>query len=79
MYPNPVSGNAVFEFFLTETATVRVDIYDGTGRKIDEIYNALATPGENIFQWSTGHLAPGMYYAVLSAGTFKTGLKIIKQ
>jgi hypothetical protein len=79
IYPNPVSGHAVIQFNLAENALVRVDIYDATGRKMDEIYNSYVPAGEHWIHWSPANLNPGLYYTVLKAGNSKITLKIIIQ
>ena len=45
VYPNPTSGQATFEFGITENARVTLDIYSITGQHIDRIFDASMDAG----------------------------------
>jgi hypothetical protein len=79
IHPNPVTDYALIQFSLNENTTVTLDIYDVMGRKTGEICNRHYAAGDHWIEWTPADLNPGIYYATMIVGNFKSVVKIIKQ
>lgn len=60
LYPNPADTRSQLEFNLTETKSINVNLLDGMGRLVQDVYsgNAIGLQRHDIL---TGDLAPGLY------------------
>jgi len=78
VYPNPTKGQAQIEYSLRAPSTVRLGIYDVTGRLVREVVNGAQPAGVHKATWDgkgdNGHQAPsGIYFLKLNAqGVNKT-------
>ena len=67
-WPNPVSGNTVaIRYWLGEEATVSVEIYDLSGKKIATLPAPNAVKQFNETHWQVQHVASGVYVARVEA------------
>ncbi|MBT3344991.1 MAG: hypothetical protein HN404_18485 [Gemmatimonadetes bacterium] len=69
-YPNPVSGrdpNANVRFRLAADATVKLDIYDAIGERVETMKATLAGGVEHELSWSVADYASGLYLCRLQA------------
>ena len=69
-YPNPVGGGqrVHMRFFLMETASVEIVVYDALGAEVERI-NADGHVGENDIAWSVETYASGIYLCKIQAKT----------
>ncbi len=80
--PNPFSYACNFEFRLKEITPVTLEVYSLDGRRISTLVSQPLGAGLHFFAWD-GHssngnkVAPGLYYARLTAGDISSGVKII--
>lgn len=67
-YPNPASGMTTFEYGLTTTAHVRLEVFDLMGRRVATVVDAVQAPDTYRVWFDASTLAPGTYFYRLSAG-----------
>jgi len=79
IYPNPVNDFGMIHYILLKDAKISMNIYDASGRKVDEILNDHRLAGEHWINWSPGTMTDGIYFGVLQAGQSRSVLKIMIQ
>jgi len=75
-YPNPITGGLTsFRYFVGESNSVEIRIYDASGFLIQKLENDNLTHGEyNETQWIPGRLNPGVYLAEIRPDNGKSAL-----
>lgn len=69
-YPNPFNPSTTIRYQLPEQMTVRVSVFDLSGRRIAELVNENQTAGGHTVQWNASPYASGIYfYRVTAQGT----------
>lgn len=77
--PNPFKGNIRGQYFLEAPAPVSLALYDMNGKVSVQVIDHLPQgEGMHTFEYHTGHLPPGIYFAVLETGGKREYLKLIK-
>ena len=76
-YPNPFNPSTNFEFRIAESGFVSLKVFDMTGREVATIVSKELKAGEYIKQWNAGHLASGVYFYRLQAGSFSQTRKLL--
>ncbi len=66
-FPNPFRDQASVAYSLTETSTVRVEVFDALGRRVALVEDGTRTAGNHEVTFSASGLTPGMYLVRLSA------------
>lgn len=63
VYPNPFNPNTIFKFELPKAETVKLTLYDLTGRQIGVLYNGYKNPGTYQFEIFSDayNLSSGVY------------------
>ena len=69
--PNPMSSSAVMRFSVPVPTTLRLDVFDIAGRKVDCVDIGSVPAGENSFLWnctgtSDADISPGIFFLRLS-------------
>ena len=72
---NPSEYSFALEITLCETAPTRLSIFDMSGRKADEVDLGNLPVGVTVYQ--SPPLAPGVYFARLTAGNRETGIRLV--
>jgi hypothetical protein len=65
-YPNPFNPGTNIRFEVPETAHLRLDVYDMTGKRVATLVNGETPPGIHDIPFDAGHLASGIYLYRLS-------------
>ncbi|MFN8587255.1 MAG: PQQ-dependent sugar dehydrogenase [Candidatus Eisenbacteria bacterium] len=65
--PNPVRGTGELAFRLTQAGAVKIALYDVNGRRVTSLYDGHAPAGETRVPLEVASVAPGLYFAKLSA------------
>jgi hypothetical protein len=73
--PNPAKTTVNFVVALPEKTSVKLSVYDLTGRKVSEFVNGPLEAGENSLAFDATALAAGVYVVKLDAGDYGSILK----
>jgi hypothetical protein len=79
---NPVRGNAFFSFGLARETTVKLEIFDVTGRRVKSLLDNGFKAGKYQVQWSrfddsSREVAAGVYFVAFQAGNYKKVSKLV--
>ncbi len=77
-YPNPASTETAFRFYLKESGTVTVKVFDMTGAKVWESTKQSAGGFDDEILWNVRSVQSGVYYAVLTAKSTRGEEKSIR-
>lgn len=70
--PNPSRSEVKFSFTLPERESVRLRVFDSSGRLVETLLDGTAGPGSQTIHWTLDKTAPslasGVYFARLEAG-----------
>jgi len=61
-YPNPFNISTTIKFFIPEDGTVKLDLFNILGQKIESIYNSNLKTGIHKIRFNGSHLASGIYF-----------------
>jgi len=75
--PNPFDGSTVIYYSLQVPDRVILQIYDVTGRSVENLVNEDRTPGVHQVNWDGQGRASGIYFCKLKAGEFTDVQKMI--
>ena len=76
IYPNPISNSATIAFFLLEAETVKLQLFDITGKLIQVVADGNYIEGDNEFAWDASRVTAGFYYMRIEAGGYTEMEKI---
>ncbi len=81
-YPNPFNPSTTIAYQLPSAETVRITIYDLTGRNVLELLNETREAGSYTAKWdgrnqSGGRVASGLYIYQIQAGQFTQSRKML--
>jgi len=81
-YPNPVRGKAMIAYSIGAESSVRLVIYDISGREVNTLVNMTQAAGRYRVEWdgrdNRGSLvSSGTYFYRLQAGSFNDGSKLV--
>ena len=65
-YPNPFNGSTKIRFEINKKATVSIEIFDITGKKLVELVNKQFTSGQYEVDYTTNDNSSGVYFYSLS-------------
>ncbi|MBM2814851.1 MAG: 5'-Nucleotidase domain protein [Ignavibacteria bacterium] len=68
VYPNPFVSSTNIRYFLSNSAMVKLIIYDALGNEAAIIINTVQETGEHIAEFDAAGLAPGFYFYKLQEG-----------
>ena len=80
-YPNPFNPGTSFRFILPDRETIRLTVFDITGRLIRDLYNGIIPAGNHHIQWDgrdqhDNLVASGVYIFVLNSSRQRLYQKI---
>lgn len=78
VYPNPFGEYANITFRIPEKGSVRVDVFDMTGRMVATPVTGDYEAGLHREVWVPGRLVPGIYVVRLTSGTTVRTQKIVR-
>ncbi len=76
-YPNPFNPTTKIKFDLPNSSIVRINVFDITGRMINEILNMNLNAGSYETEFNGANLSSGIYYYRIEAGNFVETKKMI--
>ncbi len=71
-YPNPASSETRFRFFLSEAASVRIQVFDLTGHRVWEQTTEGQGGTDNEVVWNLNGVQSGIYYGTVTASGRET-------
>ncbi|HOY33343.1 MAG TPA: T9SS type A sorting domain-containing protein [Bacteroidales bacterium] len=77
-YPNPFDNMITFEYSLTESSQISLEIYNIFGQKVETIIDCFQTAGNYKIIHDTHELMDGYYISILQLGRNKLAEKIVK-
>ena len=69
-YPNPFNPATTIAYSLPEAADVNLEIYDILGRRVTVLVSQIQHQGRHTITFNAPHLASGIYFYRLQAGSF---------
>lgn len=76
-YPNPFNSATTFKFNIPENSSVRIKIYDITGKEISTLIDRYLSKGIYTIKWDASDLPSGIYFYSMEAGKMKATKKMI--
>jgi len=75
-YPNPFNPSTTINFSLPENSMVELQVFDIQGRLVSTLINEELTAGYHSKVFNASHLASGMYFYRIKAGTYVSVKKL---
>ncbi|MAJ05377.1 MAG: hypothetical protein CL832_08245 [Crocinitomicaceae bacterium] len=75
--PNPANENTNFNIILRNNKEVSIDLYDLTGKLIDNVTNSFMSKGVHSISYNTSNLNSGIYIFQVSSGNEVNSGKLI--
>ena len=76
-YPNPFNPATVIEYTLGERTNIQLTIYNVLGQKVASLVNEVKDAGSHSAQFNGQHLASGLYFYEMRAGSFVSSKKML--
>lgn len=76
-YPNPFNPATKIRFDLAKTGSVKLTVYDVSGRQVAELLNANYAAGEYSFDYNAENLSTGVYFYKLETPEYTNIRKMI--
>ena len=74
---NPVNGQARISFDIPRAADVSVDVFDVTGRVVENLAQGVFEPGTYDREWDSSNSSPGVYFVRMKTREFEKVHKIV--
>jgi photosystem II stability/assembly factor-like uncharacterized protein len=75
-YPNPFNPATTIKFDILKSGLVTLDVFDVTGRRLDNLVNENLKPGSYSVTWDAKGLTSGIYFYRISSGNFTKTMKM---
>jgi len=76
--PNPVFASSSFTFSLQDAANVELNVYDATGRMVEQVFTGRLSAGDHALDWTPpSDASSGVYYFKAVAGADVTSGKLL--
>jgi beta-lactamase superfamily II metal-dependent hydrolase len=84
VFPNPFTSQATFGFSLPEEGRVTLDVFDTTGRLINQFSSSGSASSSGTLTWdgrtiSGESVSPGVYFVRLRGASVETAHKVVKR
>jgi hypothetical protein len=76
--PNPFGVATTIAFTLPRPGTIRLEIIDVHGRKVDTLIDAVRAAGSYEVRWTPRNRANGMYFCRLQAGDRAETMRLVR-
>lgn len=76
-YPNPFNPSTNISFSIPSRVSVKVQVFDITGKMVSEPVNEILDPGNYQVTYNASKISSGIYYYRLTAGDFSETRKMI--
>lgn len=75
-YPNPFNPSTTIKFDILNSDFVKMEVFDGLGRKLDDLVNERLQPGSYTVEWNASSRPSGIYYYRISTADFTKTMKM---
>jgi trimeric autotransporter adhesin len=76
-YPNPFNPSTKIVFDIPTASNVKIEVFDITGKRIEELVNENVKAGSYEVEWSASKLSSGTYFYRMQAGSYAETKKMI--
>lgn len=76
-YPNPFNPETIIEFILSENGNYKLEIFDVTGKKVEELFNERFLTGTYQIIYRANNLTSGVYIYKLSSKKYSESKKFL--
>ena len=76
-YPNPFNPSTKINFSIPKSDFVKLNVYDGTGKKVSEIVNKNLDAGNYSYTFNASGLSSGVYYYTIKTNEFAETKKMM--
>jgi len=76
-YPNPFNPSTNIKFEISKTSSVKLLVYDETGKLVETLLNQKLNPGKYEITWNAVKYASGVYFCRLLTDGFEQSKKMI--
>lgn len=76
-FPNPFNPTTTIKFSLTRRQFITLQVFDSTGRQVEELANNVYNTGNYDFVFDGARRSSGLYFARLTAGADSDTIKMI--
>jgi len=76
-YPNPFNPTTTIRYSLPEASHVTLNIYDITGRLVEQLVNQHIPAGYHTVTWDASRYSSGIYFARMQAEDFMQAKKMV--
>jgi len=79
VYPNPVNDEMAIKYDIQAGNKTTITLLDVSGKTIDILLNNDASSGQKAINYSTAHLAQGIYFLKVESGDYVKTEKVVKK
>jgi hypothetical protein len=76
-YPNPFNPNTLIKFDISKKSSVKIVIYDVTGRLVENLVDKELNPGTYEAQWDASDFVSGVYFCELVTDSYTETKKMV--
>jgi len=76
-YPNPFNPTTIIEYSIIKDGQVNLEVFDVLGREVAELVNEQKAAGSYSVEFDASNLPSGIYFYVLTSGSFKDSKKLL--
>jgi hypothetical protein len=76
-YPNPFNPVTYIPYSIPKACKVMIQIYNSLGQRVQTLVNEMKPAGKYTIQFNASHLASGVYFYRIEAGSFKQVKKML--
>jgi hypothetical protein len=76
-YPNPFNPTTTIQYNIRESSTVKMDLFDIMGRKVETVFDAYQNKGQHSITIDGSKLSSGIYFYRLSTPNYQKSRQMI--
>jgi hypothetical protein len=77
IYPNPFNPITTIKYGLPEYGTVKITVYDISGRQVTRLVNKIEAPGFHSVAWDASSFPSGLYFIRMTSNNFTDTRKVL--
>ena len=77
IYPNPFNPITTIKYGLPEYGTVKIAVYDISGRQVTRLVNKIEAPGFHSVAWDASSFPSGLYFIQMKSNDFTETRKVL--